>query len=88
MTKWKKFLKKAREFLVKHGVLEPMFDTNYPRFNREYVTALTEYADSKKNQRFLCDSETGKCLWRYKFHPLKGTANFFHWLFQTPGARN
>ncbi len=84
----KMLLKTLREWLERLGILEPVFDTDYPSLAREYVRAVKELADGKVNRRFLMDAHSGAGFWRYKFHPLKAMLIFFHWVFQTPTARN
>ena len=86
MKKFLESLKKCFSFLKKHGVVEPMFDANYPEYSREYVEALTRLADNKVNQRFLM-GPGGKFFPRYRIHPLKGISLFYRWLCRAP-ARN
>ncbi|GEM_PF-4414989 len=89
----KKFLKRCFEFLQKHDIIEPLFDSEYPTLSKAWVEAFKKLADNKVNQRFLCDRETGRPLltspnapvfFKYKIYPLKGASVLFRWLRQVP----
>ena len=72
----KKFMKGIQELLVRHGVLELVFDTDYPKLIRVYINAVTEPATKKVNRRSFMDARTGAFFWQYKFH--------FRWISLSP----
>ncbi len=83
----KNFLKKHFESLLRNGVIEQMFDSEYPTLSKAWVRAVTVLADNHSDRRFL--TSPGISIFaRYKIHPLKGAVLLFRYLRQitTRGA--
>ena len=83
----KKFWKRGFEFLIKHDVIEPLFDSEYPTLSKAWVEAFKKLADNQKlagsqaNKHFLM-SPGAPVFFKYKVHPQKAILLFFCWLRQ------
>jgi len=78
----KKLFGRLFQFLCKQGVIEPMFDEQYPTLDKAWVAEIRKLADGHVNQRFLT-CEKLSVFPRYKIHPIKGVVLLFQYLRQT-----